>query len=45
MYCAEKVPKKVERAGMTRLSYLRINSSGSFAIFAAICRASSRLRL
>jgi hypothetical protein len=38
--------EKVGRAGMTAtflFVYLRINSSGSFAIFAAICRASSRL--
>jgi hypothetical protein len=38
MYRAEKV-QKVGRAAMTRLSYLRINNSGSLAIFAAIRRA------
>jgi hypothetical protein len=35
MYRAEKV-QEVGRAAVTRLSYLRINNSGSLAIFTAI---------
>jgi hypothetical protein len=40
MYRAEKA-QEVGRAAVTRLSYLRINNSGSLAIFAAIRRANA----
>jgi hypothetical protein len=42
MYRAEKAQEVFGRAAVTRLSYLRINNSGSLAIFAAILCASSR---
>jgi len=42
MYRARKV-QKFGRAATTRLSYSRINNSGSFAMLLEILRASSRV--